>query len=50
MKTNLLTPKELFYYSVRTVCMVIAFPFQKVGNWATDRLNKSYYKLTKENK
>lgn len=50
MTPKALSRKEVIYWYIRLVCQVIVYPFQKLGNWATDKLNESYYKLTKENK
>lgn len=48
MKWRLLTTKEKYYYVVRMICEKLSKPFYVIGNSATDKLNKSYFKaLTK---
>lgn len=46
MNKRLFTPKEWLYYSIGVFCLVVCVIPQKIGNWATDKLNKSYYKQT----
>jgi len=44
MKWKHLNNKEKMYYLIRTICIVFGYLPQEIGNWATDKLNKSYYK------
>jgi hypothetical protein len=45
MKTKNFTVKEWIYYLIRVFCILLTdLPF-KVGNWATKKLNKIYYKI-----
>ncbi len=37
------TLKEWFYWTVRAVFGSLTYLPTKVANWATDRLNKSYF-------
>ena len=48
MKFEILTIKEKFYYIVWTICKILTKPFYIIGNWAVDRLNKSYYNVGKK--
>lgn len=50
MTPKALSREELIYWYIRIICQAIVYPFQTLGNWATDKFNESYYKLTKENK
>lgn len=45
MTPKALSMEELVYWYIRLVCKAIAYPFQTLGNWATDKLNESCYKL-----
>lgn len=39
------TIKEEIFYIIRQTCLFLDYPLQKIGNWATDKLNKSYYNI-----
>lgn len=43
MKTEYFTIKEWSYYLLRQLCLVVVYIPSMVGNWATDKLNESYY-------
>ncbi len=44
MEKKYFNSKERFLYVVYKIAEIIVFLPNKVGNWAMDRLNKSYYK------
>lgn len=43
MRFRNLTIKQQLLYTLRFLCEKSVYVPLKVGNWATDRLNKSYY-------
>lgn len=43
MKNKSFTSKEIGYYAIRQACFYIVYIPTKIGNWATNKLNKSYY-------
>lgn len=44
MNEKLFTLKEWIYFFIRNVCEIWCLLPMKLGNWATDKLNSSYYK------
>lgn len=46
MNKRVFTLTEWFYWLIRVVFGAICTPPKAVANWATDRLNKSYYKTS----
>ena len=47
MKIEYLNFKENVYFIIRQICSILAFLPFKIGNWATDKLNESYYNVNK---
>jgi hypothetical protein len=45
MKFKHMTLKERFYFTLRWMCKIVIDVPMRIGNWATDKLNKSYYQL-----
>lgn len=45
MNKRLFTIKEYCLFLVRLACMMLASIPARIANWATDRLNKSYYNV-----
>jgi len=45
MKPKYMTIKENILYFIWRLCGILTKPFYIVGNWAGDKLNKSYYHL-----
>jgi hypothetical protein len=53
IKWKLLTTKEKIWYSIWCICGFLVKPFNLIGNWSADKLNKSYFSkelLTNEDK
>ena len=44
MKFRTMTIKEQCLYTIWFICGILVKPFYFVGNWAVDKLNKSYYR------
>jgi hypothetical protein len=44
MNIKYLNKRQLIYYVIYQSCKFIAYIPHKIGNWAVDKLNKSYFK------
>ncbi len=42
-KPKSMTIKEECLYAIYRTCEILYKPFYLIGNWASDKLNKSYY-------
>lgn len=45
MDKRVFTTKEWIYYAIRTFFIILCIIPNKIANWATDKINNSYYKL-----